>query len=634
MAGHDPDRAWIIAGLCAAGLLATTWAGAALASVLAGSTPPPADPPSVATALVGVITHPGDPSTAWNQPMPTAWLTWPATVVAAAAIGGAVFYGRRFFADPDVDGLGVSHSARYARRADLKRLAVRKPTPGRLIVGRSNGILVAPEANSSVCVVGASQSGKTSGLLVPAILEMGKDHGSLIATSVKGDVLKATQAARAKVGKVLVFDPTCTSVTTSATWTPLRAAGTVAGAQSAARALVDLTDEKGVENGAFWQNAAFMLLWPLFLIARTTGATMRDVVRWVSTHDRPVIDQRTKKIVSPGLVYQRLGLLEDALALLEGDSQGDLASVPGHTDQLNQTRATARLLREAGATREDIQLAKDAITGIWRTDERTLSNIYGTARGVIEAWSNPTVARSADGCDIDPAWLLSGDNTVYLVAPAKQQERLRPVFACLVADLVHSAFDQATRNGGRLKRPLVCALDEVANIAPLRELPGWCSTCSSHGILLLTIWQDRSQQVARFGREGAETIWNNSAAKIILSGLADHATAEIGSLLGDEEFDRTSRTRDHGGTPGSGILGGGRGSTSTQTQTRRLVSEDSLRRQTPGQALLVYRDLPPARLQLRPWYRDKRLKALHRAGTDPEAETETEGVTEAEGATP
>ena len=125
-----------------------------------------------------------------------------------------------------------------------------------------------------------------------------------------------------------------------------------------------------------------------------------------------------------------------------------------------------------------------------------------------------------------------------------------------------------------------------------------------HGITLMTVWQDRSQQRLRYGREGAETVWNNSAAKVILSGLADQATGEVTSLLGEEEHQRLGSSVD---------LAGARRSVSAQTGTRRLVSEDSLRRQRLGQGLLIYKDLPAMRLALRPYYEDRKLKALHAA---------------------
>jgi len=80
--------------------------------------------------------------------------------------------------------------------------------------------------------------------------------------------------------------------------------------------------------------------------------------------------------------------------------------------------------------------------------------------------------------DSNPEWLLRDSNTLYIVAPAREQDRLRNVFACMVADLVHAAFDSATRSeGGELETMLLVLLDEAANICPVRELPAWCSTC-------------------------------------------------------------------------------------------------------------------------------------------------------------
>jgi type IV secretory pathway TraG/TraD family ATPase VirD4 len=316
---------------------------------------------------------------------------------------------------------------------------------------------------------------------------------------------------------------------------------------------------------------------------------MADVVRWVTTQDRPTFNANGQ-LAREGEITTRLRKLEAA----EAAGRGKEPVVEGRPVRPGGDPPTGQPAERT--------LATAALTGIWACDERTRSAIYTTARTVIEAWSDPVVARAAQGCDITPEWLLGGDNTLYIVAPARDQARFRPVFASLVADLVNGAFDAAARrDNGSLEHQLLVLLDEAANICPVKELPTWCSTCPSHGINLVTVWQDRSQQHLRYGREGAETIWNNSGAKVVLSGLADHATAELAGLLGDEEHQRTGRSSD---------LTRGRRTVSSQTATRRLVTEDSLRRQQPGQGLLVYKDLPPARLTLRPWHKDRGLRAL------------------------
>ena len=99
----------------------------------------------------------------------------------------------------------ASRSSRWARAGDVRRLVVRAPSSGRLVLGRVAGRLVAAEQRHSVIVIAPTQSGKTTGLAVPAVLEW---EGPVLACSVKTDLLRDTLARRARLGDVKVFDPT------------------------------------------------------------------------------------------------------------------------------------------------------------------------------------------------------------------------------------------------------------------------------------------------------------------------------------------------------------------------------------------------------------------------------------------
>jgi hypothetical protein len=138
--------------------------------------------------------------------------------------------------------------------------------------------------------------------------------------------------------------------------------------------------------------------------------------------------------------------------------------------------------------------------------------------------------------------------------------------------------------------------------APL--MPAWSSTCPSHGITLMTVWQDRSQQRLRTAGREQKRSGTTPRPRSSSPGSPIKATAEVTSLLGEEEHQRMGSSID---------LAGARRSVRAQTGTRRLVSEDSLRRQRLGQGLLIYKDLPAMRLSLRPYYQDRKLKALQEA---------------------
>ena len=105
---------------------------------------------------------------------------------------------------------------------------------------------------------------------------------------------------------------------------------------------------------------------------------------------------------------------------------------------------------------------------------------------------------------------------------------------------------------------------------------------------------------------------NNHRAKLFLSGISDPATLDYAShLIGDEELHLPATTS-------SGRQGT---STTRSPTTRRLAPPDALRRIQPGRAVLIYRDLAPARLALRTWFDDPWLRSRVGNGAVAGAET-------------
>src|SRR5437764_558431 len=88
----------------------------------------------------------------------------------------------------------------------------------------------------------------------------------------------------------------------------------------------------------------------------------------------------------------------------------------------------------AGQPRHDVaqalmeignQQALDAWAACTSRPDNTMGSVYGTAETLLDVYGDPVVAASADGCDLDIDELLTGaNNTLYLYAPASEQERL------------------------------------------------------------------------------------------------------------------------------------------------------------------------------------------------------------------
>jgi type IV secretion system protein VirD4 len=432
---------------------------------------------------------------------------------------------------------GPGRGARWARRRDLRPLLVdvNAPHAGRLTLGTMGGTLgqslVVAETAQSVVVVGPTQSGKTTALAVPAILEW---EGPVVAASVKSDLLRHTLGRRSSCGRVWCIDPTGATGARPSAWSPLTDCAMWPDARRMAADLAESASSGGTTpDGEFWYATAAKLLAPLLFAAARDGRSMADVLRWVDTQE----------------VSEVSFILEQA----------------GVPEALNSARAS------------------------WCRDERTRSSVYTTAETVLEPF---VVAPAAGATMFDARVLLGGTNTLYLCAPAHDQRRLRGFFTALTQHVLSQAFAHATFRGRPLDPPLLVVLDEAAHIAPLAELDGLAATCASHGIQLVTVWQDLAQVRARYGAR-APTVLNNHRAKIFLPGIADPDTLDYASrLIGDEEATVPSVTRD---------ARGGHSTTSTRGP-RRLLPPEDLRCLRRGEAVLVYGSLPPARLRLRPWW--------------------------------
>src|SRR5262249_27192894 len=79
--------------------------------------------------------------------------------------------------------------------------------------------------------------------------------------------------------------------------------------------------------------------------------------------------------------------------------------------------------------------------------------------------------------------------------------------AALTDQVMRYGVRRAEGRGGRLDPPLLCMLDEAANICPLADLPQLYSHYGGRGIILVTILQTYQQGTTVWGDRGMGTLW-------------------------------------------------------------------------------------------------------------------------------
>jgi len=417
-------------------------------------------------------------------------------------------------------------------------------------VGRApSGLLRTPPSCAAI-VAGPPRSGKTRKVIAPTLACWA---GPALVTSTKGDIL-ATAAVRAPVGPVWVYDPTGSLGSPEHTigYSPLERCQSWDGAVEVAAALLSpASSDHSVRHGEHFTIAARALLAPLFHAAAISGGGVERARGW-------------------------LGRLE--------------FSEP------------AGILRQAGA-----EVALEELTGVAAQavgDYRT--SVLGTAQVALAWASRETIRVSTHAArmpQLDIDRLLTTNGTVYVVSPSRIQQELAPLIAALIDAVCARAIDHALSTpAGRLEPPLLLALDEVANIAPIRSLPRLLSEGIQQGIVPLLGVQDMSQVRARWGEHEAATMWSTAALRLVLAGVADPYTAQLVSDACGEQLVWRRQVNENNAVSHqperfSRTYTGAEGHSYNQ-QRERIIQPADLRAMPAGTALALPQGHPPIPVEL------------------------------------
>jgi len=163
---------------------------------------------------------------------------------------------------------------------------------------------------SSLLVVGPTQVGKTSSLVVPAILRW---RGPVVVTSVKRDVVNVTQRWRDALGRTQTIDP---ALDEGQTWDPLEGVTSLRRGLAVARDLILTSKERASAESEFWNALAVKSLGALFAAAVHLGLGIFEV--------RTLIEQRRFEALRSGELPRDI---DDVIAALQGMEQRTQDSV-------------------------------------------------------------------------------------------------------------------------------------------------------------------------------------------------------------------------------------------------------------------------------------------------------------------
>mgnify|MGYP001191492034 FL=1 len=547
------DAIWVIPLIVAFTLTALLWASAVLSGLLQHGRPAAVGWNAAGNGILAILSHPGEPATVWPHAGvggPIAF--WSSFTVLLAASGCGAWRGYSWWKRRGVDGAdGMATVAQLEKamgekqalaRASSLRPTMHEKDPSSITIRHvavhignadPSHIPLWITIEESVVLVAPPREGKTSQIILPGILDF---QGTVLATSSKTDVLYNTAVLRKEHGPVWVLDPTGLSGWPNQLRWPLTAGcERYQVARKRAETLVATTkSEEGTSNGGYFSLNAKTLITCWLHAAALNKRPVSDVLSWAADPDnREAVDL---------LALQGKHALAEALA-------GQHAA------------------------------AEEERSATWRTAQQSFIALYDDNVAAI-------FAPEGDAEVFDIEKYLTEGGTLFLIGEDEEGSALAPLNAAFAKALFDTAKAIAGRApNGRLPIPLGCFLDELANVAPLPEIPSLMSVSGSQNIFVMAVLQSYAQAEEQWGQLGVRKMMAAGTVKIFLGGISDPEELKAYSALaGEFDEDVVSISDD-----------GDRVSVSTSLR-RRAVLEPADIRMIPERGGLVFHRRTPATL--------------------------------------
>jgi type IV secretion system protein VirD4 len=469
---------------------------------------------------------------------------------------------------------GESH---WTSNAEAKKAGLRfsrRPPGDAFILGRTSGLFglfsryVSLPGQEHVSLYARTRSGKGVSVVVPNCLSFG---GSLLAFSIKRDLVTAAAAERVRKGQaVFMFDPTNPDGR-SHRWNPLSNVprGQPGCYDAVQRVLQCLIPETKAQN-PYWDNAGRRIATAAaVMIAETPGAELNVAA--------------VKRLV------------------------GRPDYGPNFRRMINDARSAGQPYPAA---------AVDAIVG-WldRENDPGAAGVRDTLMTALQLWDSEVIAAATETSDFNLAEIRQKPMSIFVCAEVADIRRLRPLFSLFFQQLIDFNTRREFGEDPRNRHQLAVIMDEFWAPGRMDILADAAAFTASFGFRILYVVQSKQQLYTIYGQEGAENIFLNTGAELLFGGADQRLAEEVSKRGGTDTVAAVTQHRPRFFS----FLHPSKQHDNTSPQGRALLLPQEVQR-LPKDRMIVQRPtLAPLKLKRIVHYKDPAFRDM--AGAPPPVPT-------------
>ncbi|MFC3070473.1 conjugal transfer protein TraG [Phenylobacterium soli] len=441
-------------------------------------------------------------------------------------------------------------SARWARRPEIAAAGLLGEDG--VVLGRWGGAYLRHNGPEHVLCFAPTRSGKGVGLVVPSLLTW---PGSVIVHDIKGENWQLTSAGRARIGRVLLFDPTNPK---SSAYNPLlevrRGAAEVRDVQNVADILVD--PEGALERRSHWEKTSHSLLVGaiLHVLYAEADKTLSGVAAFLSDPRRPIETTLGVMMRTPHL---------------------------GERPHPVVAQAARELLNKS---------------------ENERSGVLSTAMSFLGLYRDPVVAEVTCRCDWRIADLVDGarPTSLYLVVPPSDISRTKPLVRLILNQIGRRLTEDLAAGGARHR--LLLMLDEFPALGRLDFFESALAFMAGYGLKAFLIAQSLNQIEKAYGPNNA--ILDNCHVRVAFATNDERTAKRVSDALGTAtELRAMKNYAGHRLSPWLGHL-----MVSRQETARPLLTPGEVMQLPPQDELVLVSGAPPIRARKARYFEDPQLR--------------------------
>jgi type IV secretion system protein VirD4 len=441
-------------------------------------------------------------------------------------------------------------SARWADAREIRRAGLLGPDG--VVLGRFDGRYLRHSGPEHVLCFAPTRSGKGVGLVIPTLLTW---QYSTIVHDIKGENFQLTSGWRARIGPILLFDPTNPE---SAAYNPLleirKGDCEVRDAQNIADILVD--PEGALERRNHWEKTSHSLL---------VGAILH-------------------------VLYAEADKTLAGVANLLSDPSRSIEAT------LNAMLATPHL----GARVHPV--VASAARELLNKSENERSGVLSTTMSFLGLYRDPVVAKVTGRSDWCIRDLVDGPRPIslYLVVPPSDIARTKPLMRLMLNQIGRRLTESL--DTGRRRQKLLLMLDEFAALGRLDFFEGQLAFMAGYGIRSFLITQSLNQLERAYGPNHA--ILENCHIRIAFSTNDERTAKRVSDALGTATEMRAMKNyAGHRLSPWLGHL-----MVSRQETSRPLLTPGEVMQLSPNEAVVMISGVRPVRARKVRYYEDPQLQ--------------------------